>query len=234
MSVIGSPASWADFLEQMLPQLLQLTIDTWRALPGPLGSVREDDITKTLSCALRAKRTVRTLPFLVDTQVVELDPAAGEDLGRLDIAFRPTGLSGPPNESIYFCLECKRLNVRMNGRIRTYASEYVRHGMIRFVSGQYSHAVRHGGMLGYVLDGNVQAAIESIEANVRRQCIALRMEPPGRLRPSLILTTESAARETRHLRKHASAWFQIHHLFMAAPTPAVTRPPVQRRSSLKK
>lgn len=31
--------------------------------------------------------------------------------------------------------------------------------MLRFVTGQYSKAVRHGGMIGYVLDGNVSRAM---------------------------------------------------------------------------
>lgn len=219
MSVIGSPASWADFLEQMLPQLLRLTIDSWRSLPGPLGSVREDDITNALCRALKANRDVRQLPFYVVTQMVELDPAPGQDLGRLDIAFRPSGLSGPPNESIYFCLECKRLNVRSGGRIRTYASEYVLHGMMRFVSGQYSSAVRHGGMLGYVLDGNVPTAINNVAKNVRKRCAALAMQPPGELGRSTILPNETGARETEHRRKHDSALFQIHHLFLADRAP---------------
>lgn len=214
MSVIGSPENWADFLQQMLPQLLRLTIDTWRSLPGPLGSDREDDITNALCGELRANRTVRQLPFYVDTQMVELDPVPGEDLGRLDIAFRPTGLSGPPSESIYFCLECKRLNVLTNGQIRTYASEYVLHGMMRFVSGQYSHAVRHGGMLGYVFDGNVQTAINSVAKNIQKQRVKLGMEPPGQLRQSTILPNETGARETQHRRNHDSALFQIHHLFV--------------------
>lgn len=229
MSVMGSPDKWADLLEQMLPQLLRLTIDTWRALPGALGSDREDDITKELCKELTENRDLRNLPFYVHTQMVELDPAPGQDLGRLDIAFLPSGLSGPPNESIYFCLECKRLNVRTNGRIRTYASEYVLHGMIRFVSGQYSRAVRHGGMLGYVLDGKVQAAINSIATIVQRQCTSLGMDPPGTLQlsskvpPSWIVAGRIDARETQHRREHGSAFFLIHHLFVAGRAPRAKR-----------
>jgi hypothetical protein len=74
---------------------------------------------------------------------VELEPAAGQELGRLDISFQPQfGW-----EDIYFCLECKRLNVVRNGEVRSYASEYVTFGVVRFVSGQYASKVHHGGML---------------------------------------------------------------------------------------
>ena len=65
---------------------------------------------------------------------------------------------------IYFCLECKRLNVVVNGIKRPGGSDYVVHGMARFVSGQYASAVRHGGMLGYVLDGNIPGAIANVES----------------------------------------------------------------------
>ena len=97
--------------------------------------------------------------FQIRTQVVELDPMPGEDLGRMDIVFIPL----VPREDIYFCLESKRLNVVKDGETRAYASEYVTFGMLRFVTGQYSKAVRHGGMIAYVLDGNLSRAISNIE-----------------------------------------------------------------------
>lgn len=214
MSVQGSPSDWAGFLERMLPDILELVVVAWRTLPSPITDDREDEITTVLCRALRENRTIRQLPLLVEIQMVELDPAIGQDLGRLDIAFRPTGLAGPPNESIYFCLECKLLNVVKNGHRRAYASEYVLRGMLRFVRGQYAKAVRHGGMLGYVLDGDLDRAIASVEANVRRHCVDLCMDAPGLLLPSSILTGGTKARESIHRRVHESVEFVIHHLFM--------------------
>ena len=120
-----------------------------------------------------------------------------------------------PREDIYFCLEGKRLNVVKDGARRAYASEYVTFGMLRFVAGKYSRAVRHGGMIGYVLDGNVDRAITNIEANIQGQCSALRMAPPGRLLTSAIINDDSRVRETHHLRD-AGTVFCLHHLFMAA------------------
>src|SRR5260370_24092365 len=77
--------------------------------------------------------------FQIRTQVGELDPVPGEEFGRMDIVFIPL----VPREDIYFCLESKRLNVVKDGETRAYASEYVTFGMLRFVTGQYSKAVRH-------------------------------------------------------------------------------------------
>jgi hypothetical protein len=214
MSVAGSPAAWIELLEKMLPDILRLVVESWHVLPRPFTDDREDAITKILCRALRDNRAVRELPFYVQIQMVELDPAPGLELGRLDIAFLPTGLPGAPSESVYLCLECKRLNTVRNGQRRPGGSEYVVHGMLRFVSGQYASAVRHGSMLGYVLDGDVSAAIGNVETNVRSQYIPLCMDAPGTLHPSSILMGLDHARESLHRRVHGPAPFWIHHLFM--------------------
>jgi len=172
----------------------------------------EDKITIAMCRALWQNRTTRELMFQIDTQQVELEPTPGEELGRLDITFRPL----VPREDIYFCLECKRLNVVKDGKTRAYASEYVAFGMLRFVTGQYAKAVRHGGMLGYVLDGNVSRAMANVEANIRSHHVALRMDAPGKFQPSTVLREDPRARETHHQRAHETSPFRIHHLFMAS------------------
>ena len=132
-------------------------------------------------------------------------------MGRLDIVFNLL----VPSEEIYFCLEAKRLNVVKGGTTRAYASEYVRFGMMRFVTGQYSRAVRHGGMIGYVFDQDITRAIFNVKMNVRAQCSALCMTPPGDLLDSGVLGPDKCFRETHHQRKHDTGIFHIHHLFMA-------------------
>lgn len=201
MSVIGSPGAWADLIDPMVPEVLQLVIVTWRTMGSPPTDAKEDDITIALCRALRQNRTARGLMFMIDTQLVELDPVPGEDLGRLDIAFRPL----IPREDVYLCLECKRLNVVKNGQTRAYAAEYVLRGMIRFVTGQYSRAVRHGGMLGYVLDGQVDDAIANVVVSVQAQCGPLCMDEPGTMHPSSILTGEASALETLHRSTRSSS-----------------------------
>ena len=109
-------------------------------MPAPSKDEKEDNITNSLCETLRQNRTARSLPFQINTQHVELDPMPDEELGRLDIVFVPL----VPREDIYFCLECKRLNVIKSGQKRSYASEYVLYGMMSFITGQYSKAVHHG------------------------------------------------------------------------------------------
>ncbi len=216
MSVVGASDEWIDLLERMLPDIVRLVVEVWTGMPKPFSDDKEDQITELLCRALRNNRTVRDLPFYIQIQMVELDPAAGQELGRLDISFMPTGLPGAPNESIYFCLECKRLNVVISGKKRPGGSEYVVHGMARFVNGQYASAVRHGGMLGYVLDGDVAGAITNVESNVKSQHVSLCMEPPGTLNSSSVLTEVPTARESLHSRTGESTHFRIHHLFVDA------------------
>ena len=211
MNVLGNLADWTDLLDPMVPNILRLTIAAWESLLSIAPDEKEDDITLTLCRALRQNRDARHLPFLIHTQQAELDPSPGEDMGRLDIVFNLL----VPREEIYFCLEGKRLNVVKNGTTRAYASEYVRLGMMRFVTGQYARAVRHGGMIGYVLDHNITRAIANVEANVKAQCSALRMTPPGNLLDSEALGPDKRAKETHHQREHDTGTFRIHHLFMA-------------------
>ena len=132
-------------------------------------------------------------------------------MGRLDIAFNLC----VPREEIYFCLEGKRLNVVKDGTKRAYASEYVRHGMMRFITAQYSRAVHQGGMIGYVLDQDIMNAISNVTANIQAQCTALRMESPGSLVDSEVFRCDQRVRETHHQREHDNCTFRIHHLFMA-------------------
>jgi hypothetical protein len=62
------------------------------------------------------------------------------------------------------------LNAR-NGR-------HVLFGMFRFVTGQYSTAVRHGGMMGYALDGDISRAMTNVDANMESISVAAREHKP--------------------------------------------------------
>lgn len=210
MSVIGLSSEWADLIDPMVPQILNLVVASWEEMPSPGPDDKEDDITTVLCRTLRQNRTARSLPFQINTQHVELDPMPGEDLGRLDIVFVPL----VPREDIYFCLESKRLNALIGGQRRALAAEYVQFGMLRFVTGQYSKAVRHGGMVGYVLDGKIANAIGNVEANIKQKHKELCMVPPGAFLASTLLKDDARARETEHQRTHEANLFRIHHLFV--------------------
>ncbi|MBI3467420.1 MAG: hypothetical protein HY000_30795 [Planctomycetes bacterium] len=210
MTPIGSPADWANLLDSLVPEILTLVITTWEEMPPPAGDALEDPISAVFCERLRAGRNRFDLPFNIWIQLVELDPVAEGDQGRMDIVFTPM----VPREYIYFCLECKRLNVRTAAGVRPYASEYVRFGMLRFVRGQYARVVHNGGMLAYVLDGDVRAAMANVETNMQTRLSELGMDAPGTFLASGILPNDERARETCHRRVNSTEPFIIHHLFM--------------------
>jgi hypothetical protein len=213
MNQIGVPGEWSQLIESLVPDILSLIISSWATMPAvATANPREDSITEQLCRLLRMNRTSGDLPFQIHTQMVELDPSAGEDQGRMDIVFLPM----VPREDVYFCLECKRLNAPDSGGVRALASEYVTHGMMRFVRGQYAVRVHHGGMLGYVLDGKVAGAIQSVGNLIKKRHKELQIQPPGDLEPSSIRFGDQQTRETRHVRRAQSKTFSIHHMFAAA------------------
>ena len=135
MSFEGDPTAWLDLIDSQVPAILRLIMSTWEKMPPLPPEALEDPTTEGLCRALRKNRTSAELPFRIDIQVVELDPAAGQEQGRMDIAFSPM----VPHEAFYFCLECKRLNVAQQGRRRSLGAEYVAQGMLRFVNRQYGN-----------------------------------------------------------------------------------------------
>src|ERR1700733_5155811 len=182
MSFVGAPSEWVDLIESLVPDVLELVSNSWREMPRLPCNAREDPTTETFCKLLRRNRDSGNLPFQIQIQMVELDPEEGEDQGRMDIAFVPL----VPSESIYFCLECKRLNVCDGEAIRPYFAEYVKHGMVRFVRGQYARLVRHGGMLAYVLDGQIEKAIKGVELAIKARQTVLGMRSPCEFRRSTI------------------------------------------------
>ena len=165
MRHFGSPADWVNLIDSQLPEILGLVIDSWESLPAPAANELENSITNRLCARMQNAPDRETFPFHIQPQDVILEANSGDELGRTDIAFKPFA----PSDRIYFCLECKRLNVRLLNapRPRPYFSEYVRNGMLRFISGQYASAVRHGGMLAFVLDADLSAAMEGVRGNIQ-------------------------------------------------------------------
>lgn len=211
MSFGGDPTAWLDFIDSQMPAILRLVLSTWRDMPPLAPDALEDPTTEGLCRALRRNRTSGELPFRIDIQMVELDPAAGERQGRMDIVFSPM----VPNEAIYFCLECKRLNAMIGGQRRTLATEYVSQGMFRFVRRQYGAQVRHGGMLGYVLDGQVDAAINAVAVAIVAQKNELGFVGEPTLSPSRFLSDGAGVFETAHTRAHPQQPFLVQHIFSA-------------------
>ncbi len=107
MSILGEPTNWDDFFsEGFVPAILQLIIDCWHSIAMPVPDEHENVTTLSLYCAILRNHATCDIPFLPRMQDVEVDAELVKETGRKDIAFFPA-----LNPDIYFCLECKRLNV---------------------------------------------------------------------------------------------------------------------------
>lgn len=208
----GDPSYWDDFFQQnLIPAVFAHVIATWEQMPKPGPSDLEDAISVKLYAALVKSKGRSALAFLIRYQDVEVDTDLAKETGRKDIVFFPS----LQEQEIYLCLEAKRLNAVVSGVRRSLADEYVKEGMQRFVDGKYSRFVRHGTMLAYVLDGDIERAMTNIENNIRSRLTQLRMDKNGGFIPSTIRPDDPRTKETRHRRAHEIAVFRIHHLFVA-------------------
>jgi hypothetical protein len=212
----GDTAQWDDlFVQQLIPSVLALVLDAWDRIQKPAADDHEDETSLRLFSAMIRAKDRQEHFFLIRLQDMEVDTDLVRVTGRKDVVFFP-----PANdEDIYFCLEAKRLNALVSGKRRSLADEYVKKGMQRFVDGKYSRHVRHGGMLGYVLDGDVDGAMTNVANAVCRHHESLRMEPPGEMRPSGVRLGDPHAKETHHKRQEAPLLFHLHHLFVAGLQP---------------
>lgn len=221
MSVIGDSTRWRDGLINAYDLVRESILHAWpdccaRIRSEPLTVIRpastskgrkhrqerEDPITRDLIRRLKRDTEIRTR-FHVESQrelieeSLDLDP---DPTGYNDIAilFR-VGL-----DEACLALECKRLNVVWKSRPDPLARKYVLDGMMRFVSGQYSKGFPVGGMIGYVMDGDVAAAHSSVLDQINKASLRLLCDPSGIViinHPDYFLTTHDRqpnAIELRH------------------------------------
>lgn len=211
MSLLGDTSEWDDLFEQeLIPMILALVLAAWDQLPALAEDELEDNVTNKLYKAMLNGKDRQRHPFLIRPQDAEFHSELETIIGWKDIVFYPSH-----DEDIYFCLEAKRLNAIVSGRSESLASEYVSKGMQRFVDHKYSPHVRHGGMLGYVLDGDIARAINNVVNCIRIHETELRMNTPGELRPSTIRPDDDSAKESHHWRDRELAEFRLHHLFVS-------------------
>lgn len=205
---------WIELLpDGLIPEILEMVFSAWAAyLIDPLkpnSGDHEVNITRRFKKFLLQYRERHRdkVPVSIERESVEDDPITANEVGRIDIKLRP-GLHG----HIYFAFECKRLNVIRNGKRDSQSTEYVNEGMMRFITEQYAPDVFEGGMIGYVMNGDVKTALTSVNASVLSRCRELMIDPPTGLRPSSHFAVNEQIKETQH--NLPKAQFTIHHIFL--------------------
>lgn len=197
---------WADrFPDKLVPRVIQLVLDSWKAFKTI--QTHEVPITQDFLFVLRRNQEFSRLPFLIDQEVILLNRCGTKQSGRLDIRF----IHGHRGK-VYFAIECKRLRITFGSGFDYLANEYVTKGMYRYFNGQYAQDLDKGGMLAYVMDGEVDRSIEDVRKAIENRRTDLHMEQDGTLCNCSILPSEQV-KETFH-KYGPENKFVIYHIFL--------------------
>lgn len=170
----GDTRDWIPlFPDEEIPHILDAITRCMARIRKLEPQEHETHITKRLCFKLKADAAFRERPVWPDREAVEDDEEADSE-GRLDLRFmlQDPALKPPP----YFAVEAKRLHVTFPSGWQSLVSEYVRgdQGMMCFITGRYSKELNSGAMLGYVFDGDIPRAAESIAKGVTENSKSLR------------------------------------------------------------
>ncbi len=199
------------FPAKHIPTILLLIVEAGSSLRKKTEHEREDHLTRRLYKQLIKAPVFRNGPL--DIVLQPEIPLTGQDVdassfGRIDLL-----VSCARGHEVYFAIEAKRLRFYSAGGGKLYsgAGEYIREGMMRFVTGKYAPYMEESAMLGYVFDGELDKARSDVDKSIRNNATALRLASPGCLARSSILP-EAGLDETKHDLPERS--FAIYHIFV--------------------
>lgn len=163
---IGSSSLWLKNLKDIDLELMRCVERVWPTVISKLAQTeREDKITERLVDLLRKDRGVCALGFLCIHFKLRAEDRLGDftTKGILDMA-----LFLDQDHERYIAYECKRLNiVNDNGRrTGSLAGPYVEEGVARYATAKYSEKLPYGGMLGYVMDGDLAFSVNKLKAAI--------------------------------------------------------------------
>jgi hypothetical protein len=209
MNPTGSFDQFADaFPTGLLPEIFTLVLEEWPQAPRPSGEPLENRITNRFVGHLTNVMRKKSLPFkfLCRPKLVSAD--SDSETGEVDIQI--DSFSRHPDA--YFVFECKRLNVSYKSEFKTEASTYVgQTGMGCFLSGQYPTTCDCGGMLGYVIDGDVPSAVAAVNQVLHHRRGDLHLGPPHQLAAAAIIA-DARVYQTTH--SPPTRTLLIYHIFL--------------------
>jgi len=197
------------FPKKHVPAVLDAVLSCCEGLRKHSEKESENALTLHLYTKLILVSPFRDGPLDVSPQpqVVQDSGRDGMVVGQPDLK-----VTGGFGAHVYFAIEAKRLHVLLpSGKRASGASKYVDEGMMRFVSGLYAPRMSSSAMLGYVFDGDIKRARETIAKAVQSKATALKLQH-GVMRSSGILPAGQVS-ETQH--DFAGRAFVIYHLLVA-------------------
>lgn len=203
------------FPAEEIPFILGAVLRCSASLRKKHATEYENKISNRLRKLLIRDPDLRQRPIELDREVPLYDDDSDDEnpIGRPDFRFRYS--TGTPKPWPYFAIEAKRLHVTFPSGWKSCVSEYVigDQGMMCFIDQRYGQGLVSGGMLGYVFDGNVEAARASVAALIESSREKLKTVPPFKLVLSSVLPGDSHVSETIHALTHGD--FTIYYLFVA-------------------
>lgn len=191
-------------------------LDTWREFSLHREVRLEPCITALFHKALIDACDAAGRSWFITLENPITDSTFGTELGRNDLRFYP-----PKHErqTVFFTVECKRLRVTTGSGFRHLADKYVDEGMQRFVDGKYASRLPCGGMLGYVMDNQLDDAFAKVQQEIEARRATLKIQTKNSLRtPSSRVRQYRWSADTFH--ECVAGRLCIHHLLVGiAPQP---------------
>lgn len=198
------------FPEGFVPEILDLVLATWKKLRLRRDVRLEPRITNLLNQAIEDEYTRQDKAWYVHPEIKDADPVTGKEISRTDIRLYHRGI---PGQKLYFALEAKRLHVEAGDRTRASYGDYVgNEGMMCFITGKYSQAAPAGGMLGYVMDGDLKRAASGLSDAISSRSTELRLEVGSQYKASPLMPRHPWNGETHH--KRVNGMFAMYHLLL--------------------
>jgi len=93
-------------------------------------------------------------------------------------------------------------------------SEYISHGLLRFIDGKYSNDVDDAGMIGYVLIGDSATIVNSINKSMRAPQRHRKLTDSNYLKIASPIGAFVDVYQSYHNRVSCNRPIQLYHLFM--------------------
>jgi len=185
-------------------QAIELILRSWESFNAKVKL--EDKITNKFYSHLIENKSRSTHFFTIVPRPAEIDEQ-GEEVGEIDLKVIYRN-----QEKTYFSFECKRLRVHFPSGFDTLAGKYVTEGMCRYFNGQYARDLDKGGMLGYVMDGNIDRVVNDVKTAIEKRRLYLYMQANETLKASSCIASKQV-KETLH-KYGPTGKFTIYHIFL--------------------
>lgn len=113
-------------------------------------------------------------------------------------------------EEDYLGIECKRIS--STGKDRNLATEYIKNGIMRFVTGIYSPGHDFAAMVGFVIDGKLKDGVDLVQKRLSKYCHQTCMEEDWAIEHDFGL--QNNLYRTIHRQQGRSFLFRLLHLFL--------------------